>query len=290
MKKWSCMALAILLTLALALALAESAEIDEAAFGGAQRLETGEVYRIDLDGDGAKETVRLQMEGPTYEESLTLTVETDELVYSYPTYIYFNEEAFCADLDGDGAREILMSGDEASSDFSTWCLRFDRARGLQPVEFADANRGDNTDEYRDWGYGRVDAIDGDTLLMTGSQDALGTWWCSREFTLRDGRFELDDGGIWRVVEDFDNPDIWEFRSLILTREMPVTLEDGSSATLPAGTHFLITETDKVSYVGFLTEDGQRGTFPVEPDVESGWGFLIDGASEYDYFEYVPYAD
>lgn len=271
-------------------ALAEGAVIDEAAFEGALRLETGEVYAIDLDGDGEEENVSVRLEGPTYEENLTLQVETWELIYSYPTYIYFNEEAFCVDLDGDGRPEILLSGDEASADYSTWCLKFDPELGLQTVPFADAGRGENTGEYGDWGYGRVDAIHGATLTLTGSQDALGTWWCSREFTLRDGRFELDDDGVWHVVENFEDPELWEYRALVTTRELPVTLQDGASATLPAGARFVVTETDKASFVGFLTEDGQRGRIAVAPDVENGWGFLVNGASEYDYFEYVPYAD
>lgn len=271
-------------------ALAQDADIDEAAFEGALRLETGETYDIDLDNDGVEESVYVRMEGSTYEENITLKVETLDLLYSYPTYIYYDERAYCVDLDGDGRQEILLSGDEASADYSTWCLRFDPEQGLQAVPFADAGRGENTGEYGDFGYGRVDAIHGATLTLTGSQDALGTWWCSREFTLRDGRFELDDDGIWHVVEDFEDAELWEYRALKLTRELQVTMQDGTPGTLSAGTRLVITETDKQSFVGFLTEDGLRGRIAVAPDEENGWGFLIDGASEYDYFEYIPYAD
>lgn len=283
MRKWMCLLLAALLFTP---ALAE----EQKNMGGATLLKRDEVYELDLDGDGTKELVSVQMQGAVDEENLELLVETDELVYNYDTYIMSSEAAYAVDLDGDGKLEVLISGDEASADFSTWCLTFDREQGIRPIQFADSNRGDNTDGYFDYGYGRVDAIDGNVLTMTGSQDALGTWWCSRQYTLRDGRFELDDGGVWIVVEDFDDPDNWEYRGLKLLRDLNVTLEDGKESVLKKGDCLLITETDKVSYVGFVTREGVRGTFPIAPDVEAGWGFLVEGTSEYDFFEYVPYAD
>lgn len=294
MKKLTWVALACALALcvsgACAPALAEAGVQADTAFDGAQRLVTGEICAIDLDGDGVEENVRTLMDDPSYDNSLVLQVETQELLYEFPTYIYWNEEAFCADLDGDGRQEILLSGDEASADFVTCCLSFDPEEGLRALQFADAGRGENTGEYSDWGYGRLDAIAGNKLTLSGSQDALGTWWCSREFTLRDGRFELDDDGLWHVVEDFDDPELWEYRALAPTRELSVTLEDGTAATLGAGEQLLITETDKQSFVGFVTKTGQRGRLAISPDTENGWGYLVDGVSEYDCFEYVPYAD
>lgn len=287
MKRLLCLALIALLCVP---AWAEDYEEGVPPIAGAQSLELGEIYYLDLDGDGEEEVVRVSMQENDYEEILHLQVETDALVYGYDPYIIYMMGAYAADLDGDGKLEILLSGDEASADYLTWCLTFSREGGLQPIPFADADRSQtNTDGYFESGYGRLDAIDGATLTLIGSQDALGTWMCSREFTLRDGKFELDDGGIWRVNEKRDES-VWDYRCLTTTRELPVTLEDGSASTLPAGTSFLVTETDKQSFVGFETKEGQRGRISVEPNIEEGWGFLINGASENDYFEYIPYAD
>lgn len=288
MKKWLCLALVALMCVP---AWAEGEYSEEAPdVPGARTLELDEVYYLDLDGDGEEEIVRANMRENDYEENLHLQVETDELVYGYDTYIIYAEAAYAADLDGDGKPEILLTGDEASADYLTWCLKFSREEGLQPIPFADADRSQtNTDGYFDSGYGRLDAVEGTKLTLTGSQDALGTWMCSREFTLRDGKFELDDGGIWRVNEKHGE-DIWDYRCLTTKRELPVTLDDGSPSTLPIGTSFLVTETDKQSFVGFETREGQRGRISVEPNTEEGWGFLINGVSENEYFEYIPYAD
>ena len=84
--------------------------------------------------------------------------------------------------------------------------------------------------------------------------------------------------------------MWEYGSLTLMKELPVTLSDGSEATLQKGDQLIITQSDKVSIVYFRTRDGREGSFPIEPNLEEGWGSLINGAPEYDTFENLPYAD
>lgn len=259
-------------------------------------LERGETLTLDqkiemdLDGDGAEETVSLRMQGVADEECLQIVVtDADGAVYIQDTDIHFVKGMYAVDLDGDGKVEVLLSGDVYSDDYVTWCFHYD-GEALAPVPFADANRGDNTDGYFDYGYGMITAIEGNTLTMTGSQDVLGTWMASRVFTLRDGRFELDDGGLWKMADVTDDPDTWAYRCLTLVKELKVTLEDGSAAVLNAGDQFVVTQSDKTSIVYFQTKEGARGSFPIEPNQQDGWGSLIYGAPEYDAFEYLPYAD
>ena len=285
MKKWM-----ILLIAAALLFSAALAEDDENWVDSALPLELSQEYALDMDMDGTIEYVSVRTALSEYdEEILQFAVDTLDEIYTYDTYISYQASAYAADLDGDGTVEILLCGDIASADFFTWCLKFDPEQGIYALPFADANRGDNTDEYFDMGYGKIEKIDGATITMSGSQDMLGTWWCSREFTLRDGRFELDDGGVWHVMIDMEDPDVWAYRSLTLLRELEATAPDGSALTLQPGDQFVIIETDK-QYAKFQTKDGIVGTIQTEPDLEIGWGSLIDGVSEYDYFEYIPYAD
>ena len=285
MKKW----FVFLVAAALLFATALAEEVDP-VIEGAQTLVLEEEYELDLDGDGTSEIVRIRYGFSEYEdEVMQLLVETEDAIYTYDTFIGYNGKAYAVDLDGDGTVEVLLSGDIASSDFFTWCLKFDMERKIYALPFADANRGDNTDEYFDEGYGRIEAIDGATLTMACSQDMLGTWWCSREFTLRDGRFELNDDGVWHVIIDTDDEETWEYKGLILTRELEATAPDGSAITLQPGDQFVIIETDK-KYAKFQTRDGVVGIIDTEPNVEMGWGSLINGIDEYDYFEFVPYSD
>ncbi len=256
-----------------------------------QILEMGSRSEVDLDGDGKPEILQPKMEGIEEESRLVLYVTgSDCAVYSYATDIHFSKGVYAVDVDGDGKVEILLSGDQYSDDYFTWCLRYDPESGLIPLQFADANRGENTDEYFDSGYGMIIGIDNGSLTLLGSQDVLGTWMASRVFTLKDGRFELEDGGLWKMYDATGEAETWEYGCLTLIKDLDVNFEDGSTGALHAGDKLVVTQSDKVSIVYFQTEDGRRGSFPVEPNAQEGYGLLIYGAPDYDAFEYLPYAD
>lgn len=282
---------AIMTAAALAAAGAGCAEDTDMALNNGAALALDQRLEIDLNGDGEAEQVLIRLQGPEEEQTVSVFVTaSDGAMYTYDTDVMWLSDAWATDLDGDGQMEILISGDEMSDDYFTWCLRFDDEAGLVALEFADANRGENTDGYFDAGYGAVTAIDGNRLTMVGSQDVLGTWMAARTFTLKDGRFELEDGGLWKLLSWEDEEEMWEYGSLTLTAELPVTLSDGSDDVLREGDQLVITQTDKVSIVYFRTRDGREGSFPIEPNLEEGWGSLVNGVPEYDLFEYLPYAD
>ena len=282
---------AIMTAAALAAAGAGCAENTDMAMNNGAALALDQRLEIDLNGDGEAEQVLIRLQGPEEEQTVSVFVTaSDGAMYTYDTDVMWLSDAWATDLDGDGQMEILISGDEMSDDYFTWCLRFDDEAGLVALEFADANRGENTDGYFDAGYGAVTAIDGNRLTMVGSQDVLGTWMAARTFTLKDGRFELEDGGLWKLLSWEDEEEMWEYGSLTLTAELPVTLSDGSDDVLRKDDQLVITQTDKVSIVYFRTRDGREGSFPIEPNLEEGWGSLVNGVPEYDLFEYRPSAD
>lgn len=280
MKKWM-----MLLISAALLFTAASAEGEDPV----QKLETGKDYKLDLNGDGIDETVCAKMESFDREGALQIQVRTENGPHYYDTYIIFNEEIYAADVDGDGVCELLVTGDEASADYFTWCLKFNPEKGIYAVPFANADRGVTSDEYFDAGYGRIESIEGNVITVSGSRDTLGTWWCGWQYALRDGRFELVDGRRWKVVEEVDESEVWEFRCLTLTRELEMTTADGDAVTLQPGEKFTITEFDEDSAL-IRTQSGLTGILNIAPDEERGWGSLINGISEDEYFEFVPYAD
>ena len=247
----------------------------------AEELET------DLDGDGVAERVRWAME-PVDEDWEVLTVYVDEARFESP--IISSEAVYVEDLDGDGTQELLLTGDVASDDYYTWCLRWEDGQLIE-VLFPDVDRGENTTGYFAAGYGMITDING-TLTLTGSQDALGTWFASREVALTPYyRFEIADDGMWcRDVEDLTS-DSWEYSALTTSMPMEYLTTDGETTEiLPAGSRLIPFSTDKENIVWFLTEDGVTGAFSISPDYEKGWGMLVDGISEDDVFDYVPYAD
>jgi len=285
MKKFLC----LMLISALICASAMAEMISPASAG--EVFELGVRTPVDLDGDGAMEEVILQMEGVEYEEILALYVfGSDGAVYNYEMYVSRMVNAFSHDINEDGKKELFICGDFYSDDYITYCLAYDGEIGLISMQFANLNRYEVDTPHSEGGYGMITAIDGANITLTGSQDVLGTWFASRVLAYVDGKFEPADDGTWRMVDITGDDETWEYRCLELKRELPVKFEDGGEGVLPAGSKFVVTQSDLESTVYFKTEDGKTGSFAIEPNVQNGWGSLISGMGEDDWFEYVPYAD
>ena len=155
------------------------------------------------------------------------------------------------------------------------------------------NRGDENTGYYDMGYGMITAIEGNQITLTGSQDVLGTWFASRQFSLIDGILELVDDGYWVCDIDENDPEIWEYRSLNPVQAISVTfIENGAEVTgeIQPGERIMLTKFNKAADVFFVTEDGREGYLTAAVDTETGWGWTVNGISEDEVFEFVPYAD
>ena len=250
---------------------------------------------IDLDGDGAAETVTFEMVPDEYDNYLQIQVTTSEgATLTYDTGIIYGEGAWACDMDGDGIVEIFAWGDVMSDDYYTWCVQY-TGRILKPVLFADVERGSvNGPGYYKWGYGQLTDADpaAGTVTLCGSQDVLGTYFMCRTLRLEeDGLFEYGDDGWWRrdVSAMLDDADSWEYGALTLKAAVPCEV-GGAADTLNPGDQIIITGTDKETKASFIARDGREGMLAISEDYERGWGMLVDGVPEGDLFEFVPYAD
>lgn len=283
----------IILMLALMLigtfALAETASL-----AGGVNIGPDAPVQIDLDGDGREESVAYAMIPDDFEPYLQLQITTaDGTALTYDTGVIYAESAWACDINGDGLVEMFAWGDVMSDDYYTFCLHYEDGV-LKPVLFADVERGENGKGYYKWGYGSLISADPEkaTVTLYGSQDALGTYFMGRTLKLDvDGLFETADDGWWvRDVSDLlADEEAWEYGALKLKTSVPCEI-DGKAEVLSAGDQIIITGTDKQTQVSFVARDGRTGLLAISEDYERGWGFLVDGVSEDDVFEYVPYAD
>ena len=297
MKKW----FAILVSLLMVLSVPALAEVDgedvgitmfSSAFG--QMLTEGEAAQLDLDGDGAKESVTWKsVPLDEYDDEVVVEVvpASGEAITWHSGTLY-SAWACVDDLDGDGVMELLVTGDLMSDDYATFCLHLaDGALTLLPVANTFRGADPEAEPYCEAGYGMITAIGPNRLELTGSQDVLGTYFGSRTFTLKDGRLELNDDGLWHF--ETGDADSWEYRALTPKAEIAATFVDGDQQTegaLKVGERIQITASDRTSVAWFVTEDGREGFLSIAPDEENGWGTLVNGVSEEELFEYVPYAD
>ena len=280
--------LMVLLLLFSGMALAET-ETDALA---QYALQSDVSVEMDLDGDGTAETLVFRSVADAENDAGYAEIQVTAAgggVAVWTSETLFLPSAYACDLDGDGVVEIFVCGDWASADYATYCLHY--ADGaLAELSFANASRGDDSEPYIGYGYGYIQSIGDNELVLCGSQDVLGTYFGTRTFALQDGRFEFADDGLWHFLMDEET---WEYRSLTPTQNIAATfVEDGgqTESEIAAGTRFVITASDKTSVAWFQTEDGREGYFSIAPDEERGWGCTVNGVPESELFEMVPYAD
>lgn len=268
-----------------ALALAGMLALTGAAFAEAAD-NTNDIIEstvvMDINGDGTEETLELHEVG---EESAYVTVAGTEAVYNFGE-TFFNTDMFVIDLDNDGISEIFVSGDAMSDDYYTHVLHY--ADGaFSAVTAPDISRGDNTNTYYPYVYGFVVGMEENHVRFSGTQDCLGTYFMERTLAYDGERFVVADDGLWRRSDMGDDP--WEFWSLTLKQEMTIVNEEGEEVVLQPGVKLLVDATDKVSIVYFNTDNGYYGCAKIEKNPDS-FDTLVNGVSELEMFENVPYAD
>jgi len=253
---------------------------------GAHMLDLNAQNEIDMDGDGAPETIRLELEGSDGEEYIALYLfGADGSFYSYDLFALYLLDAWCADLNGDGLLELMVECDFYSDDYAAFCFNYTEDAGMTVLPFTGLDRTEITDAYTDAGYGKITAVNGNRITLTGSQDVLGTWMASREFDLIDGRFELVEGMFMIDIAQSD----WTDRPLILKQDIDVG-EGNQAIPLKKGDLILPVASDLKSFVLMTTESGRTFQFDIQLNEEYGWGWIVNGINEDDLFEYVPYAD
>ena len=113
-------------------------------------------------------------------------------------------------------------------------------------------------------------------------DVLGTYYGMK-------RYHVDEAGL--PASDDEAYVINEGSMLRSTRDLAVTIleENGSEteATVPSGTGYTIFRTDGASYADAHLNDGRDCRIQIK-EGSRGWGWDIDGVSEKECFEWLPY--
>lgn len=119
------------------------------------------------------------------------------------------------------------------------------------------------------------------IVMKSYVYLLGTYSGVKTYTF-DG-----NGGFFTADTEYK---LWQNGYVLTTKaDLPVTLDDVQS-TLPAGSHIILNATDDETYVTFtIQETGQTGVLNVQRSEDDFNQITINGMSENDCFETLPYA-
>lgn len=232
----------------------------------------------DLDGCGTAETVQLLRIWDQYEQqSFILRIQKGADVFdtgmveqiSYPPS--FNAHVWLADLDADTYPEVYFCGDMASDDYvlNVWSMKSGEPE-LIPID------------GQLWIEAAIIGISDGSLQLESTQDVLGSYTALRAYALHDGELQ-PLGDAWQII-----PANTSYSRLSVVKELPVTLDDGTESSFPQGTVLQVTGTDGRSFADVITQDGVAGRIMLERR-EGDWQWYINGESELEYFELVPYA-
>ena len=123
------------------------------------------------------------------------------------------------------------------------------------------------------------------LMLKKNVNVFGSYQCSMTYSIGDGGKLVPDEEFFQV--DIDN---YPYSVLTVTRELPVSV-NGGQTTLQTGTQIRITGTNDAGIALLETTDGKVSgeIHYTEPEGDSEFYHKINGITEDQYFESIPYA-
>lgn len=244
-------------------------------FSDAYKPKDGPVsYRLDytgnkgdFDGDGREDVLEIKTEMDEYDNEkffLSYNGEVTELGYC----AFFGGAYYLSGADG--RNYVIVSYDEASDDYVT-CL----------YEIKDGR----IEELPAYVGGNLQNLVGNRIGLETYVYTLGTYAAYRSYRIEDGAFVP----VEERFEFYNGETITPERGIVLKEALKVMLERDGEMTeeeLPAGTPLYPVNSDEESVLGFRLDDGTYGELSF---VREDGMIYMDGMSEYEVFEDLPYA-
>lgn len=216
----------------------------------------GEGIQADLDGDGADETIKVEVVNDElgYESGWKLVVESSDS----STSTSFQNDGFLAkanviDLDSfDNLQEIVVTYDYASDNYATYIFRYVDGALTHTPEI----------------WGKYTAISDGIITVYYNVEVLGsTWNAYTTYKLGNDFSLVRNDNMWYIESTEDD-------YLTTNTDIAITTEDDIVTTLPAGTRIVPVSSDLESIINIRTEDGTYGT--ISFSISSGGQSVIGG--------------
>lgn len=254
-------------------------EIQQASY--AKALSENETAEVDVDGDEKKEPVSYTVERDEYGNGGAITVTCGDNSYSTASLMeqdYGASGGYSSEgciLHTEEGKTYLYLQHQDDNDIRYMNL-FDLSTGT-PVYLTFCNRA--------WYDSPI--TDPEHFILWDREDVLGTYSACRIYHVGEDGVPASDDTVFRLdMVSRENPIM-----LVSTRDLEVTVLEKNAEkteTIPSGASFTITGTDGMSFVEAELEDGRTCRIPVRKG-DGEWEWKINGVSEYDCFEQLPYA-
>lgn len=164
---------------------------------------------------------------------------------------------------------LAVTVDEASGDYVTTLYRLEEDK---------VTVSDTIGAYYTHGTASASKV-----TMASNIYLMGTYSMKKDYSIEDGKFIPENDLYTLVSTDYVS-------ELTTTRELPVSI-NGEDVLLPVGSKVRMDQTDAESVVYlYVIDTGEIAELQIEKqDTEYFYEILIDGISETEYFEMLPYA-
>lgn len=242
---------------------------DEAPFAAWYEVEIGKPFSADLDCDGTEETIEIAMDENDLTAAIVTVSDGGVTIENADMGGLMFARAYVADIEaGDGYRELVITGDMASDDYTTYIYRYGTG-ALRAAEF----------------FGEaVGGIGNGRLTVHTVVNVFGTYGASCTFAMGPDLTFARESPYW-VGREGGMP----AHSITLQRDgLPVTAHDGRETTLPKGAVLTLAATDEESYAELTDGDGNAYRVRIAR-AEDEWQWRIGGVPEGDWFGELMYA-
>lgn len=226
-------------------------------------LEANMPLFMDITGDGSLDTLEVVMADE--DDSGWVSILLNDKRLEVENFGYYVSGSVLRREDG--ACYLLLTTDMGSDDCNTCLYRLDSGEPVMCDEI-----------FSGLAQGSVTA-DGFTLRRY--VDALGTYEGRR-------RYSIDENEKFHAEEElytFQNGEDDPYRRGVTTKAELTVQIDGTDETLPAGVTLYPSAGDNEGILYFLLEDGREGSLNY---TRNNYEIFIDGVSENDLFEELPY--
>ncbi|RHP46700.1 MULTISPECIES: DUF3298 and DUF4163 domain-containing protein [unclassified Clostridium] len=236
---------------------------------------------VDVDGDGKKESVSYTVDRDEYGNGGAITVTCGDTSYSTA---FLMEQDYGAS-GGYSSEGCILHTEEGKTYLY---LQHQDDNDIRYLNLFDLSTG--TPVYltycgRAWYDSPI--TDPEHFILWDWEDVLGTYSAYRIYHVGEDGVPASDGTLFRLGPvSRENPIV-----LVSTRDLEVTVVEKNAEkpeTIPSGSSFTITGTDGMSFVEAELDDGRTCRIPVRKG-DGEWEWKINGVSEYDCFEQIPYA-
>lgn len=263
-----------------------------------RKVKNGEAFTIDADHDGYAETyvITAVRDEETYSTKLTITKYLEEKAdvpgeyegRSDREFEFWDSFQYAYVMTGEDEHVYLYVEFLGDSDFQT--LEVFDLSAVSDEEGKETDLGEDIyiEATGNATYGHF-ISDSDQFSLYSRVYTLGTYMGYKTYSVGDDGMPVSEDTMYHLINDGME---WEI-GLTSTRDLKVQMQEkGGKAlreeTLPKGTVFYPRKTDGGTMMEMELEDGRICIVLLEKSRDSG-GYMINGVSEYDCFENLPYA-